>query len=379
LGVSLEVDRRAFRLLPSEEVRWAGASRARARSERSLRLALLFLFVTANVAFLFSLVLVSLGEPGSAEPLSLAVLLTVLAGGLVAMNRFLSHRGEYVVTDRRVIVRRRGSVHAVDRGTVTFARIVWHPKIPNVGDLELVVAVPIGPLRRTQRLVFEAVEDPDVALAVCRGATVPSRPSDRYADLVERLSPDEVVEWGGHPQGLLLGWREVATALLGVVTLATSVLYGVHIVLLLMELETMGLSPFSAAWWLLVFAVGSSFALMATVGATLVWYGSVRARRQGRRTEYLVTSERVMIRRGHAELSVDRDRIVDVATTRAPLGKAHLHLVLESEGGRGLSASGAFALFAPAREPVPPVFYEIGPGDVETLRGLLLGRTLSEG
>ena len=47
--------------------------------------------------------------------------------------------------------------------------------------------------------------------------------------------------------------------------------------------------------------------------------------------------------------------------------------------GRGLSASGAFALFAPAREPVPPVFYEIGPGDVETLRGLLLGRTLSEG
>ena len=75
----------------------------------------------------------------------------------------------------------------------------------------------------------------------------------------------------------------------------------------------------------------------------------------------------------------DRDRIVDVATTRAPLGKAHLHLVLESEGGRGLSASGAFALFAPAREPVPPVFYEIGPGDVETLRGLLLGRTLSEG
>lgn len=373
-----EIDRRVFRLLPSEEVRWAGRSRARARTDRPLRLALLFLFATANVAFLFALLLLTLGEPGSSEPLALAVLVLGLGGGLLAMNRALSNRGEYVITDRRVIVRRRGSVHSVDRGTVTFARIVWHPKIPNVGDLELVVAVPIGPLRRTQRLVLEAVEDPDAALAVCRGVETPRRPSDRYAALVERLSSDEQVEWGGHPQGLLVGWREVATAILGALTLGTSGLYAARIARLFSELEEMGLAPFSVAWGLLVVAVGLSFALMATVGAGLIWYGSVRARAQGKRTEYLVTSERVMIRRGHAELSVDRDRIVDVASTRAPMGRRHLHLVLESAGGRALAASGAFALFAPAREPVPPVLYEIGAPEAEALRRLILRTGVSD-
>jgi hypothetical protein len=152
--VSHEVDRRVFRLLPTEEVRWVGRSRDRARAERPLRLALLFLFATANVAFLFALLLVTIGESGSTEPLTFAVLLAAMGAALIVMNAALSNRGEYVVTDRRVIVRRRGSVHAVDRGTVTFARIVWHPKIANVGDLELVVAVPIGPLKRTQRLVL---------------------------------------------------------------------------------------------------------------------------------------------------------------------------------------------------------------------------------
>jgi hypothetical protein len=376
--VSYEVDRRVFRLLPSEVVRWVGRSRGRARSERSFRLALLFLFATANVAFLFALLLVALGDAGSSEPLAFAVLLAVLGAGLIVLNGVLSHRGEYVITDRRVIVRRRGSVHAMDRGTVTFARIVWHPKIANVGDLELVVAVPIGPLKRTQRLVLEAVEDPDVALAVCRGVALPEHPSDRYAALVERLSASETVEWGGHPQGLLVGWREIATAGLGLFTLGTSALYGVRIALLVVELEAMGLAPLSAEWWLLVVAVGLSFALMATVGAGLIWYGTVRARGQGKRTEYLVTNERVMIRRGNSELSVDRDRIVDVATTRAPLGKRHLHLVLESAGGRALAASGAFALLAPAREPIPPVLYEVGAPDVEALRRLILRRPLSD-
>jgi hypothetical protein len=376
--VSHEVDRRVFRLLPAEEVRWVGRSRDRARAERPLRLALLFLFATANVAFLFALVLVTIGESGSTEPLAFAVLLAAMGAALIVMNGALSHRGEYVITDRRVIVRRRGSVHAVDRGTVTFARIVWHPKIPNVGDLELVVAVPIGPLKRTQRLVLEAVEDPDVALAVCRGVALPERPSDRYAALVERMSVGETVEWGGHPQGLLLGWREVATAAMGLATLGTSALYGVRIALLIVELEGMGLVPFTREWWLLVTAVGLSFALMVTVGVGLVWYGTVRARGQGRRTEYLVTNERVMIRRGHSELSVDRDRIVDVATTRAPLGNRHLHLVLESAGGRALAASGAFALLAPAREPIPPVLYEVGAAEVEALRRLILRRPLSD-
>jgi hypothetical protein len=376
--VSYEIDHRAFRLLPAEVVKWAGRSRDRARSERPFRLALLFLFATANVAFLFALLLVAIGDSGSTEPLAFAVLLAAMGAGLIVMNAFLSNRGEYVITDRRVIVRRRGSVHAVDRGTVTYARIVWHPKIANVGDLELVVAVPIGPLKRTQRLVLEAVEDPDVALAVCRGASLPERPSDRYAALVDRMSEGETVEWGGHPQGLLLGWREVATAGLGLATLGTSALYGAQIAMLILELEGMGLAPFTREWWLLVVAVGISFALMVTVGVGLVWYGTVRARGQGRRTEYLVTNERVMIRRGHSELSVDRDRIVDVATTRAPLGKRHLHLVLESAGGRALAASGAFALLAPAREPVPPVLYEVGPMDVEALRHLILRRPVTD-
>ena len=55
------------------------------------------------------------------------------------------------------------------------------------------------------------------------------------------------------------------------------------------------------------------------MGAWLIWRGFIFARTMSRETEYLLTSRRVLIRRGRTELSLDRQAIVDVAVV--PVGR----------------------------------------------------------
>ena len=60
-------------------------------------------------------------------------------------------------------------------------------------------------------------------------------------------------------------------------------------------------------------------------------------------THYLVTNRRVLIQRGHEELHLDRDRIVDVIDAPGQAaGVTDLFLVLDGPRARALEASGAF-------------------------------------
>jgi hypothetical protein len=104
-----------------------------------------------------------------------------------------------------------------------------------------------------------------------------------------------------------------------------------------------------------------------------LWHGIWGARSDGSKTEYLLTNERLIIRRGLTELSLDRKRIVDVA--ELPSGRSGLHnvhLILDAPGARALEDSGALRILSPARATVPPVLYEIQ--DAELLRAMLLNR-----
>jgi len=241
-----------------------------------------------------------------------------------------------------------------------------------VGHLELVRVVPFGPLARKQRLLLMDVRSPDALLAYIRGVEASANAGDNGVALVERLDPDEHVKWGGHPEGALLGVREVATALLGVAMVGIGLRYGYYVSSILLGLEESGLAVRSWIWLFFFVAVAISWVLIFGVGVGLVWHGLFRARALGRSTEYLLTNRRVLIRRGRTELSVDRRRIVDVAQTSGSRGTHHMYLLLDAPGSKALSDSGALRSIPPARDAVAPVFFEIG--NPERVRRMLLGR-----
>ena len=86
----------------------------------------------------------------------------------VAAPRYLFGDLAYLVTDKRVLVRRGRFVRSMERRKLTYARIVWHRSVPVVGHLELVVAVPFGPLARRLRVMLRDVREPDRLLALVR-------------------------------------------------------------------------------------------------------------------------------------------------------------------------------------------------------------------
>ena len=127
---------------------------------------------------------------------------------------------------------------------------------------------------------------------------------------------------------------------------------------MLLDLEGLGLSPRSLEWGLLFGAVALSWTCILAVGLRLVHHGIFRARRLGHDTEYLLTDRRLLVRRGHVELSVDRACIVDVALRPAAGGLEHVFLVLDTPRSRALADNGARGPALPARETVPPVRFE---------------------
>ena len=142
---------------------------------------------------------------------------------------------------------------------------------------------------------------------------------------------------------------------------------------MLTGLEGIGLPPGSLIWMLLFCALAATFVLLLAVGGVLVWWGLVRARAEGRDTEYLVTDRRVLIRRGRTELSLDRSRVFDIAARPGWSGLQHAFFILDGKEARALGDSGALSGLLPARDAVQPVFYELR--ELEALREVLLGRS----
>jgi len=278
----------------------------------------------------------------------------------------------YIVTDRRVLVRRGRLVRQMERGDITFGRLRWNPTMPRVGDIELLIAVPFGPLSRKQRLVLRAVRDPETVFAIIRGHHPRGKTDDRDLPLVERLDPGEELVWGGRPMGPAVGWRELSVALLGLLVAVLGFAYAHAVFLVLAELERVGLPVRSWTWVLFFLPVTLSFLSILGVGAWLMWWGLVRSRVMAGETDYVLTDRRLLIRRGAVELSVERRRIVDAAVTPAGEGRYNVFLMLDAPRGRALAIGGALSRVAPPRDAVQPVLYGIN--DTERLLRLLLGR-----
>jgi hypothetical protein len=167
------------------------------------------------IALLFSVLLAVAALPGWQHSAIVVCYSVVLGVGSLLAPRYVLDPCEFVITDRRVIWRRGRSTRWVDRDAISFARIHWHRSVPGVGHLELVRAVPFGPLARSQRVMFHDVRSPDAVLAIVRDGDLGDRPSDSEIPLAERLDLGENVLWGAGPEGSLLGARDLATAALG--------------------------------------------------------------------------------------------------------------------------------------------------------------------
>lgn len=368
-----DVDRAALRLLPSERVLWAGRPERGVPRDGFWVVTPVIAGAVFAIALLFMALLAAADLPGWQES-ALVVCYSVVVGvGSLLAPRYVLDPCEFVITDRRVIWRRGRSTRWVDRDAISFARIHWHRSVPGVGHLELVRAVPFGPLARSQRVLFHDVRSPDIALAVARDGELGERTGDSEISLAERLDKGEQVLWGAGPEGPLLGVRDLATAALGALIVVVAIVYAGAAGRVLLGLEAIGLAPGSLIWTLLFLALAATFLLLTLVGGVLVWWGIVRARAEGRDTEYLVTDRRVLIRRGRTELSLDRARVFDVASRPGLFGLTHAFFILDGKEARALGDSGALTGLLPARDAVPPVFYELR--DVEALRELLLGRT----
>lgn len=367
--------RRAFRLLPGERVIWSGAPTRGVGRDRIWVWAPIVALVFGLVSASFGALVAVTGTSAWESSAMVAAWCVVFAIGAWLVPHYAIDSCRYAVTDRRVLIKTPWAVRSIDRAALSFARITWHRSARDVGHLELVRAVPFGPLSRSQRLVLFDVTAPDAVLAkVRRGGdevTEPLRAMDRDLPLTDRLDEDERVVWGGGPEGSMVGWRELAIAVLGLVVLALGMRYGWLAFGIAAELEEHGLPVGSLVWSLLVVGTLSTFALLLTIGGGLVWYGTVHARAEGAQSEYLVTDQRVLIRRGLTELSLDRARIVDVAVRPAGRGLVHAFLILDGPEGRALADGGALGTLLPARATVPPVLWELG--DPSALRRALFG------
>ncbi|MET0285085.1 MAG: hypothetical protein ABW352_11465, partial [Polyangiales bacterium] len=211
---------RSWRLLPSENIIWQGAPVAGAGRDALWRVGPLLVTALTMIAGLFSALLHVAALPGSKQTLLVACYLGVLASSFWLAPHWLHDRCEYLITDKRVLWRRGSLTRWIDRSGLSYARVTWNGKTPGVGHLELVRATPFGPLSRKQRLVLHNLRGPDRVLAIVRGVEATQALGDSDLSLADRLDHDEQVLWGGSPQGMLLGWRDLLTGALGAAVFA---------------------------------------------------------------------------------------------------------------------------------------------------------------
>jgi len=359
-------------MLPSEQALWTGGPTPGVPRDLHWTVASGLFFTLALIMALFAGLLYVASIPAVRSTAFTAFYCLLTGVAIHLLPRYALDPCRFRITNRQVIWRRGPQRRTIERAAITYARIHWHRSAPGVGHLELVRAVPFGPLARKQRIMLHDVVGPDRLLALIRGA----EPSEfaGYADvkLTDRLDRNERVIWGGSPVGMSLGRGEMLTGGVGLIVLIAGVIYAYRTGGILVSLEELGLPVRSGTWAMLFSAIVVSCAIILAVGAFLLWKGTWGARADGSRTEYLLTDSRLIIRRGRKELSVERRRIVDVADLPASGGSHNLHLILDAPNARALEDSGALSLFAPPRATVPPVLFEVADG--EQLRKLILDR-----
>jgi hypothetical protein len=284
----------------------------------------------------------------------------------------------FLVTDRHIIVRRGKWRRFMDRGAVSFARIRWHKKLPGIGDLELVRAVPTGALRRRLTIVMHGLVAPDRVWAIIRGVTPAAPAGDGHRLLAQRLDEGERVLWSAHPETTWRAWvpgnpRQVGSIAIALVLAAAAVATARQAVHALRTVASAGMNPETPTFIALAASLSLAIVLLAAGAIAILYDVVVRPARLLAATRYLITNRRVLIQQGDEELHLDRSHIVDVIDAPSKGGLRDVFLVLDGPHARALAAGGAFGE-AP-QQGLQPVLRRVE--DVDAVRQILLEGLIS--
>jgi hypothetical protein len=329
-----------------ERIIWTGCPQV-IKTPPILRAAALVLFLSAAVSTSYAFVLsLALGH-SPASSLLFAAWCASFGLACLHVPRLWLAKVRYIVTERQVISQRGPFRRSIERRAISFARINWDPRVPGVGNMDLVRAVPTGALRRRLMLSLVGVACPDRVWAIIRGEENVGPPARGERPLAQRLDAEERVVWSAHPRYTLRaylpqGKREWAIVALSVFLFAVVGRMLFRAVPALEKVHAAGLPISSFSFLALVFGIASTLLLVLATALYLLYDTIVRPGRLVRDTRYLVTNKRVLIQRGLEELHLDRSKIVDVIDAPAGDGLSHVFLVLDGPRARALAASGAF-------------------------------------
>jgi hypothetical protein len=304
-----------------------------------------FLIAAAATSFAF---VVAWGLHASAAPmLFLAAWATTVGMGFLHIPRIWQSKVEYLITDQHVVCKRGPFRRVIARKSISYARIFWLAENPNVGDIELVRAVPTGALRRRLLIRLNGLAAPDKVWALIRGVGSKSESNAGVRCVSQRLEDGERVLWSASPRTNWRSWlpygRRAWQTLALAATLVVSVAHlSVRLVNNWEKLLDAGLAEHMAT--LVALAAGQAIGVFLLVSVTgfLLHRSLVLRGRQLGKTRYLITNRRVLIQREHEELHLDRDQIVDVIDIQGMQGAHNVFLVLDGPRARALELSGAF-------------------------------------
>lgn len=285
---------------------------------------------------------------------------------------------KFLVTSRHVVMQRGRIRRSMERSSISYARIHWHPTKPGIGDLELVRAVPTGALRRRLSIVLCGLPGPDRVWALIRGINASSGAGIGERLLAQRLDEGERVLWSGQPAPGWQNWlpttsRGIGSVGIAVVMAVAALSASAHAVGAIGRLVEAGFDVESVWFIALMASVSLTIVLLISGAAAIAYITVIRPARLAAETRYLITDRRVLIQSGNTELHLDRALVVDVIDAPGKHGLRDVFLVLDGPRARALAASGAFG--ESEGENLVPVLARLA--DVEPVRRVLSTNVVS--
>lgn len=332
--------------LYGERIVWTGRPKS-VRPSALLRAMSGLSFITGAISLLFAVVTSLVLRETPTSPLLFAFWTTTLGIAFRTVPRMLMERARYVVTEQHVVVHFGPFRRSIQRSAVSFARIFWDASRPDIGDLELVRAVPTGALRRRLLLRLPGVAAPDRVWAIVRGAEDVAPLGSAEMPITQRLDRGERVMWSAQPRQQLRaylphGQRQWLLMAISAFTVFAGIEMVWRGVSALGKVARGGLGYLSPSFVALATGCFLAVAVVLILGCYIAYDTLIRPAKLVGDTRYLITDKRVLIQRRGEELHLDRSKIVDVIDAPAGHGLRNVFIVLDGPQARALAAHGAF-------------------------------------